>query len=398
MESYVSFIVKNPKQRMKSPYFNEEHSMFRDSIRTYLDQELSSQFDSWEKNIEIPRSVWERLGEMGYLGICHEEKYGGIEADWFTNAVFIEELGHTLNYGFAVALCVHTYMGTNHLAHIGNDAQKEKYLKPSVMGNYIAALAMTEPQTGSNLRGIKSNAVDEGKYYVLNGAKTFITNGYYGDYAIVCCTIDSKLSLLIVDLDEEGVTKNKLKKIGMHTSDTAEIFFDDVKVPKENLLGEEGKGFYYLSESLQTERIVLATLSIGAIDAILSMTKQYMHEREAFGKSLNKFQILRHKIASLESEFEAVKQLVYSTIWKLDNKVFAVKECSMSKLLAAELHKKVADECLQIFGGYGYMEKYPIARAFRDARAATIIGGTSEIMMEIIAKMSIDGVTFKKVY
>lgn len=383
---------------MKSPYFNEEHQLFRDSLRTFIKTEFEPHFDEWEKNNEIPRWAWKKMGEMGYLGICHEEAYGGIEADMFSNVVFCEELSRSLNTGFAIAVAVHVYMATNHISHTGNSFQKEKYLAPAISGDKIAALGMSEPEVGSNVKGLKTFAEDKGDHYLVNGSKIFITNGFYADFMTLVANTDKGVSLLIVDLDAEGVTRNKLEKIGWHSSDTAEVFFDNVKVPKENLLGEEGQGFYYLSESLQMERLVLAMNSVGLMDGTMELTLKYMEEREAFGKPISKFQALRHRLADLSSELEAIRQLIYHTAWQIENGIFAVKECSMCKLLSAELHKKLVDECLQMFGGYGYMEEFPIARIYRDARAAPIVGGTSEIMREIIAKMTFDKVQYKRAY
>lgn len=383
---------------ISSPYFNEEHNLFRDSIRAFLNKEIVPFLSEWEQNNEIPRWAWQKLGDMGYLGICHQEEYGGLNADMFSNVVFNEEISRTLNSGFAIAVAVHVYMATNHISKIGNAFQKEKYLAPAIAGQKVAALGMTEPHVGSNVKGLKTFAEDKGDHYNINGSKIFITNGFYADFMTLCCNTEQGLSLMIVDLDSQGITRNKLAKIGWHSSDTAEVFFEDVKVPKENLLGELGKGFYYLSESLQMERLVLAMNSVGLMDGVWEITMQYMNEREAFGQPISKMQALRHRMADIKSELEAVRQLIYHTAWQIEHGIFAVNACSMCKLLSAELHKKFVDECLQMFGGYGFMEEYPIAQVYRDARCAPIIGGTSEIMREIIAKMSIDGVQYKKAY
>ncbi|MEL6256520.1 MAG: acyl-CoA dehydrogenase family protein [Bacteroidota bacterium] len=383
---------------MKSPYFNEEHQLFRESLRAFIKTEFQPYFAEWEKENAIPRWAWKKMGEMGYLGICHEEEYGGMDADMFYQVVFNEELSRSLNSGFAIAVAVHVYMATNHIAHAGNAFQKEKYLAPAIAGDMVAALGMSEPAVGSNVKGLKTFAEDKGDHYLINGSKIFITNGYYADFMTLVADTANGISLLIVDLNAEGVTRNKLEKIGWHSSDTAEVFFQDVKVPKENLLGEEGQGFYFLSESLQMERLVLAMNSIGLMDGTLELTQQYMGEREAFGKPIAKFQALRHRLADIATELEATRQLVYHTAWQLENGEFAVKECSMAKLLSSELHKKLVDECLQMFGGYGYMEEYPIAQVYRDARAASIVGGTSEIMREIIAKMMFEGIKYKRAY
>ena len=383
---------------MKSQYFNEEHALFRQTLKDFFSAEMAPYFKEWEKNRRIPRWVWKKMGDMGFLGLDHEEKYGGIKADWFTTAVFCEEIAATLNGGFATAITVHQFMATNHLSRAGTPAQKEKYLVPAITGEKIACLGMSEPEVGSNVQGLKTFAKDKGDHYELNGSKIFITNGFYGDFMTVCCNTENGLSLLLVDLDSEGISRSKLEKMGWHSSDTAEVFFDNVKVPKENLLGKEGKGFYLIADSLQTERMIAAVANVGLMAATLELTKKYMHERAAFGKPIAKYQSLRHRMADLETEVEAARQLVYSTIWKLDNGIFAVKECSMCKLYTSELTIKVAHECLQMFGGYGYMEAYPIAQVYRDVRAGSIAGGTSEIMREIISKMTLEGVSYQKAY
>lgn len=383
---------------MKSQYFNEEHELFRMSLKDFFAKEINPKLKEWEKAQQIPRTTWKMMGDMGYLGLGHEEEYGGLNVDWFTNVVFCEELGATLNGGFSAAITVHEYMAINHLSRAGSPEQKEQYLVPAISGDKIACLGMSEPHVGSNVQGLKTHAIDKGAYYEISGSKIFITNGYYGDFMTVCCNTENGISLILLDLDSEGVSRNKLEKIGWHSSDTAEVFFDHVKVPKKNLLGEEGKGFYLIADSLQTERIIGAITTLGTLSETLEITKQYMREREAFGKSISKHQVLRHRIADLETEIEAAKQLVYSTVWKLEQGIFAVKECSMCKLLTSELSLKVTNECLQMFGGYGFMEDFPIAQVYRDVRANTIAGGTSEIMREIISKVVLDGTKYQKAY
>ena len=289
-------------------------------------------------------------------------------------------------------------MATNHLSRAGTPIQKEKYLVPAIAGKKIACLGMSEPHVGSDVRGLKTFAKDKGDHYEISGSKIYISNGFYGDFMTLCCNTEKGLSLILVDLESEGISRTKLDKMGMHASDTAEIFLDNVKVPKENLLGEEGKGFYLIADSLQTERLIAGIANIGMMQATLDLTKRYMHEREAFGRPIIKYQALRHRLADLETALEAARQLVYSTSWKIENGIFAVKECSMCKLYTAELATKVATECLQMFGGAGYMEEYQIAQVYRDVRPGTIAGGTSEIMREIISKMTLDGVSYKKAY
>ena len=383
---------------MRSPYFKEEHHLFRESVRDFFKKEMAPHFDEWETQQQIPRWAWKKMGEMGYLGLCHEEAYGGSNADFFYSVVFLEELGRAGNGGFGCAMSVHEYMACNHLARAGNAVQKEKYLRPAIAGEQIAALAISEPDVGSNVQGIRTSARADGDYYVVNGAKTFISNGYYADFITTLVKTEGGLSLLLIPGETEGVNRSKLKKMGWHSSDTAEIQFDNARIPKENLIGQEGMGFYYIVDSFQLERLAGGLLAVGAMDAILEMTLGYLQEREAFGRPIAKFQALRHRLADLTTEVEAAKQLTHHTAWLFEQGEFAVRQCSMVKLLASELQKKVADECLQMFGGYGYMEEYPICRAYRDTRVGTIAGGTSEIMREIIAKMVIDDVQYAGAY
>ena len=383
---------------MKSPYFKEEHRIFRESVRDFLAKEIAPHFDEWEEEQQIPRWAWKKMGDIGYLGLVHEEEYGGTDADFFYSAVFLEELARAGNGGFGCAVSVHEYMALNHLARAGTPEQKDRFLRPGIAGEKIAALAISEPDVGSNVQGIRSSARLEGDHYVVNGAKTFISNGYYADFITTLVKTENGLTVLVIDGETEGVHRSKLRKMGWHSSDTAEIQFDNVRVPKDRLIGQEGMGFYYIMDSFQLERLAGGLLSVGAMEAILETTLRYMQEREAFGRPIGKFQALRHRIADLATEVEACRQLVHHTAWLYEHGEFAVKECSMCKLHAAELQKKVVDECLQFFGGYGYMEEYPIARAYRDTRVGTIAGGTSEIMREIIAKMVIDDVQYQAAY
>lgn len=383
---------------MKSPFFKEEHKLFRESLRTFLEKEIAPHFDEWEEQQQIPRWAWKKMGEMGYLGLSHDEEYGGMGADFWYSVVFLEELGRIGNGGFGCAMSVHEYMALNHISRAGSAVQKEQFLRPGIAGEKIAALAISEPDVGSNVQGIRTSAMLDGDHYVVNGSKTFISNGYYADFITTLVKTEAGLSLLIIPGDAPGVERTKLKKMGWHSSDTAEIHFDNAKVPKENLIGQEGMGFYYIVDSFQLERLAGGLLAIGAMDGILHMTCKYMQEREAFGRPIAKFQALRHRMADLMTEAEACRQLAHHTSWLFTEGEFAVKECSMVKLRASELQKTVVDECLQFFGGYGYMEEYPIARAYRDTRVGTIAGGTSEIMREIIAKMALDDVNYAQVY
>lgn len=388
---------------MKSPYFNEDHALFRQTVRDFVDKEIRPYIDEWEKNQQIPRSLWKKMGDQGYLGLNYPEQYGGSAADFFYSVIFVEELAKCGAAGVPAAVSVHQYMAVAHIAEAGSDELKEKYLKPAIAGDKIASLGISEPHAGSNVAGIKTRAVREGDHYIVNGSKTFITNGYYADFTTVAVITDPDagvggISLLVIDKNTPGFTANKLDKMGWHSSDTGELFFENVKVPVSNLIGEEGRGFYYIMDSFQLERLIGAVMAVGGCEDTLQTTLQYMKEREAFGRPIAKFQALRHKMADLASELESIKQFVHHTAWLHNEGEFAVQQCSMAKLLASELGKKMADECLQMFGGYGYMKDFPIERMYRDARVGTIVGGTSEIMREIITKTLIDDTKYDSAY
>lgn len=388
---------------MKSPYFTSEHELFRQTVRQFIETEVAPHAAEWEEKEQIPRHIWERMGELGFLGLMYPEQYGGSAANFFYSVVFTEEISRSLMGGFCAALGVHQYMATAHLASAGSHQLKQQYLAPAIAGKKIAALAISEPGAGSDVAGIRTTAVKQGNEYVINGSKIFITNGVYSDFVVVACKTNPNagvagISLIIVDRNTPGFTANKLKKMGWHSSDTGELFFDNVRVPATNLIGQEGNGFYYIMDSFQLERLIAAIGSVAAAEVGLEATLKYMNEREAFGRKINKYQSIRHDIANLATEIEAAKQFTYYTAWLFEQGEFAVKECSMIKLLTSELAKKAADVCLQFFGGYGYMEEYPIARMYRDARVGTIAGGTSQIMREIIAKMIIDDVSYRPAY
>jgi len=384
---------------MKSQYFNAEHQLFRESLRQFFDKEVVPYANEWEEKRQIPKDIMLKMGEQGYLGLNFPEQYGGSNADFWYSVIFLEELARIGLAGFSTMVSVHQFMAINHIFKAGSAMLKEKYLSPAIEGKKLAALGISEPVAGSDVSAILTKAEKQGDSYVINGSKTFISNGTYGDFITLACkTSDSALSLIVVDLDAEGVSRTKLKKMGWHSSDTAEISFDNVKVPITNLIGKEGMGFYYLMESLQLERLVAAIMAVVGATHTLDLTVKYLHERETFGKTLAKYQVIRHTLADLFTEVEMAKQMVYNTCWLFTQGETVVKECSMAKLYASELANKVADKCLQYFGGYGYMEDFPICRIYRDVRVGTIAGGASEIMREIIAKITIDGVSFGKVY
>lgn len=388
---------------MKSLYFTEEHKMFRDSVRLFVEKEIIPYAGEWEKEGKIPRELFKKLGDHGFLGINHKEAYGGSDADIFYSVAYLEELAKSGFAGVCAAVSVHQYMATNHLAEAGSHELKEKYLKPSIDGRFVGAIAVSEPGAGSDVGSLQTTAVRDGDEYVINGSKTFITNGVYSDFVVVACKTDLKagingISLIIVDRDTPGFSATALKKIGWHSSDTGELAFDNVRVPASNIVGKENMGFFYIMESFQLERLVAGIMGIGGGEMCIEMTLKYMNERETFGRKINKYQVIRHDIVNLATELEAAKQLTYNTCWLYQQGEVPVKESSMVKLLVTELGNKIVDHCLQYFGGYGYMEEYPIARAYRDARVGTIVGGTSQIMREILSKIIIDDIKYKKVY
>ena len=386
-----------------SQYFNEDHDLFRQSVRQFIQKEVIPNTNAWEHNRQISKDIFKRMGDLGFLGLLYPTMYGGSAADFWFSVVFLEELAQCGMGGFATAVSVHQYMAINHIAKAGSDALKNKYLTAAIAGQKLAALGITEPNTGSDVSAITTTAIKHENEYIINGSKTFISNGTYGDFITLAVKTKPEagqngISLIVVDLDSEGITRTKLNKMGWHSSDTAEIKFDDVKVPLENLVGLENYGFYYLMESLQIERLVAAIMAVSGADWALEETLQYLQEREAFGRKIAKFQAIRHKIADIATEIEVAREFVYSTCWKYTQGDMAVKECSMAKLFTAEMQKRVVDNCLQFFGGYGYIEDYPICRAYRDVRVGTIAGGTSEIMREIISKIVVDAISYKKAY
>ena len=382
-------------------YFTEEHELFRSSLRGFLEKEVRPNINTWEKQKKIPRYIWEKMGEMGFLGLSYPEEYGGANLDFFYEVIFNEEIGRMNSGGFAVTQQSVQYMASPYIYKYGSNILKVKYLPGTINGKLIGCIGITEPDAGSDVQNIKTRAIKNGDHYIVNGSKTFITNAYYGDYVVTVVKTDpekksSGVSLLVIDLNSKGITKNKLEKLGWHASDTAELSFDNVKVPKENLIGKEGKGFKYLMNGLQLERLIFIPYAVASMEYAVEVSLDYMSKRRAFGKSIDKFQVLRHRIAKLSSKIQCLKAFGYYCSKLYDDKVYDVNLCSMAKLISTELHEKVATECLQFFGGYGYMEEYPIARMYRDVRIGTIGAGTSEIMREIIAKINIDNIKYKK--
>jgi len=385
---------------MNDQNLTEEHHYFRQTFREFLQKEVVPHVEKWEETGEIDRFIWEKMGEMGYFGISYPEAYGGLDLDLLYMVIFLEEMQRINSGGFAAAMWAHTYLAQTHLNKEANEAQKEKYLVPSIAGKKIGCLCVTEPFGGSDVGGMRTTAVKNGDHYILNGSKTFITNGVYSDYMIVAAKTAPELgnkgiSIFVIDSDSKGVSATKLDKLGWRASDTGEIAFDNVKIPAENLMGEENKGFPYIMQHFALERLIMGVNAHARSEWALEYTIDYMKEREAFGQSISKFQALRHTIAERSAEVAMCKTYNYHVANLLQNGVYAVKEATNSKLISTKIADKVAYDCLQMLGGYGYMEEYPMARLLRDSRLGPIGGGTSEILREIIAKMVIDGKTYK---
>jgi alkylation response protein AidB-like acyl-CoA dehydrogenase len=382
-------------------YFTEEHNSFRKSFKDFLKKEVVPFVDEWERQGKVPKSIYKKFGEMGYFGLVFPEKYGGLDLDLFYTTIFLEEMQKVNSGGFAASMWAHNYLAMTHLKAEGSDKIKKNYLAPSIEGAKIGCLCITEPFGGSDVAGMRTTAVKKGDKYVVNGSKTFITNGMYSDYLIVAAKTNTSekhrgISIFLIDRDTKGITATKLDKLGWRASDTAEIAFDNVEIPESNLMGEEGKGFGYIMQHFALERLIMGINAHSRAEFALDYAINYMQEREAFGKKITEFQALRHKVAEMASEIEMVKEFNYSVVNKLDKGQYVVKEATMSKLLSTKIADQVIYDSLQLLGGYGYMEDYPLARMFRDSRIGPIGGGTSEILKEVIAKMVIDKKAYKK--
>ena len=385
---------------MANLYFTEEHILFRESLRDFLQKEVVPHIDKWEETGKIDRFIWKKFGDMGYFGIAYPENYGGLDLDLFYTIILLEELQRINSGGFAAAIWAHAYLAMTHVNKEGSDEMKEKYLSGSISGDLIGCLCITEPFGGSDVAGMRTTAEKKGDKYVINGSKTFITNGVYSDYLVVAAKTSPELgnkgiSIFMVDRDTPGVSSTKLDKLGWRASDTAEIAFNNVEIPLTNLMGDENQGFPYIMQHFALERLIMGVNAHARAEYALEYAKQYMSERTAFGRTIDKFQALRHAFANCETEMEVCKQFNYYVAKRLDQGDYVVKEATMSKLKSTKMADDVIYQCLQFLGGYGYMEEYPLARMLRDSRLGPIGGGTSEILREIIAKMVIDNKDYK---
>ncbi|MDA7853115.1 acyl-CoA dehydrogenase family protein [Porticoccaceae bacterium] len=370
--------------------YDSDHDMFRDSVRKFLETEAVPHHEQWEKDGMVSDEIWLKAGEQGFLCPTVPEEYGGVGVDFRYNCIVNEEIGHAGTTGLGWTL--HSDIAVPYIVRYGNEEQKQRYLPRCVSGELITAIAMTEPGAGSDLQGTKTTAVLDGDEWVLNGSKTFITNGQKSGLVIVVAKTDvnagSKgISLFLVEAGTPGFTKGKnLEKLGLKAQDTSELFFQDVRIPKANLLGEEGRGFVYLMQDLPQERLSVAVSANGMCQAVLQLTIDYVKERKAFGTNVASFQNTQFKLAELAAEISSAEVFLdRCTELLIEDKLDTVT-ASKLKLLTTDLQCKVADECLQLHGGWGYMWEYPVCRAFADARVQRIYAGSNEIMKLIIAR------------
>ncbi len=374
------------------PYFTTEHEMLRQTTRRFIEEEVAPHGQAWEEQGMVPRAVLRQMGELGLLGIRFESDYGGSELDTLSTVVLAEELGRSTFGGFAVTVLVHTDMAAPHLHHAGNVEQKRRLMPDIVAGRRIAAVAMTEPDAGSDLASMRTTARRDGDHWVLNGSKMFITNGVHGDIFFVAAKTgesgrNHQISMFIVEKDTPGFSVARpLKKHGWLSSDTAELTFDNCRIPSGNLLGQENRGFYALVKNLQNERIVLAAQAMGEASKAIELTLDWVTQRKTFGATLWDKQAIRHRLAMLSARVEAAKALIYNTAWRDAQQHMVVSQASMLKALCGELVNEVMYDCLQFHGGMGYIRETAIERMTRDARIQSIGGGATEVMLDEIAK------------
>ncbi len=372
--------------------FTEEHEMFRKAVRKFVEKEITPHVEGWEQAGTVPRSVFRRMGELGYLGMTFPEEFGGGGFDPVSEVVLMEEISRCGSGGVAGALCGHTGIALIQICRFGSDCQKQTYLPAGISGEKIFALAVTEPNAGSDVGSIHTRAEKHNDHYILQGSKIFITNGVQADYAVVAAKTDPQkehggISLFIVDTKSEGFSVGKkLNKLGWRASDTSELFFDGVKVPAENLLGKENEGFSYLMSNFQWERILLALNAIVLSEVALNAAMEYSKLRKQFGVPIANFQVLRHMMVDMAVDIEKAKSITYHAIDLYRNGIDVTTEATMAKSFAAEMAQRVTDKAVQIHGGAGYMMETPVQRYWRDARVLTIGGGTTEIMNEILVK------------
>jgi acyl-CoA dehydrogenase len=380
---------------MTVQFFREEHEIFRRSLKSFLEKEVKPHQDEWRKNRRVPREVWRKMGDQGFIGYWLDEKYGGVGADFVYSVVLTEELHRSGAWGLAAGMGVHNDIVMPYLDILGTEEQKARWLPKCCSGEAILALGMTEPGAGSDLQAIRTRAVRDGDEYVINGQKTFITNGYYCDLIVLAVKTDPQarppykgVSLILVENGTPGFIKSrKLEKMGLHSSDTAELFFEDCRVPAANLLGGEGDGFVPMMRNLQQERLVSCLGAILSAERMLEITVEYCKVRNVFGKPISRHQHNAFKIVEMATEIEMARDFTYHLVQDHMEKKDITKKVSMAKWYNAELANRVAYHCVQLHGGYGYMEEYEICRDALDVRMGSIAAGTTEVMKTILARV-----------
>ena len=378
---------------MERDLFEADHELFRSTVREFVEREVVPNVAKWEAEGKVDKDMFRKAGKAGLLGMALPEEHGGGGiADFRFNMVIGEELMRADAMASGMCITLHNDVCLPYFAHLCDGEQAARWVPGLVSGDLMSAIAMTEPGAGSDLAGIKTTAIRDGDFYVVNGSKTFITNGINSDLVITAVKTDpherhSGMSLLVIEEGMEGFSRGRnLEKIGLHAQDTAELFFDDVRVPVSNRLGDEGRGFVYLMENLPQERLSLATGSVSHAQAAFDWTLAYVKERQAFGQPIGSFQTVKHLMAEMRTELDIAQTYVDRQVMALNRGELSAEEAAKAKWWVTEMEKRVIDRCLQLFGGWGYMEEYPIARAYRDARVQTIYGGTTEIMKEIIGR------------
>ncbi|MGH2813452.1 MAG: acyl-CoA dehydrogenase family protein [Actinomycetota bacterium] len=378
---------------VEAPYelFTEDHNAFRKSVRDFIERELQPHAEEWERAQDFPKETFRRLGELGLFGTKFPEKYGGSGPDYIAEAALIEEFTAAGSGGVSADLGAHRDLACLYVYNFGNEEQRRRWLVPAIAGEVVGALAVTEPDAGSDVAGIKARAVRDGSDWVLSGSKIFITNGAWCDFVVVAAKTDPDaghggVTLFVIDADTPGFSRRRMKMLGWRTSHTGELHFDECRIPSGNLLGEEGSGFYQIMQNFQWERVSMALGAVAGAARTYEMAKRYALERKAFGREVGHFQVWRHRFADMASEVEMVRALTYHALRLFVHGVPCVSEVSMAKYLASDVAFKVADEALQVHGGYGYMMEFPVQRAWRDSRLGPIGGGTAEIMKDVIGR------------
>ncbi len=374
-------------------YFNEDHEALRATIRRFVDNEINPHMDEWEKDCYPAHEIMGKLGDLGLLGITYDPRYGGQGLDYWYDLVLLEELGHIQGGGVQSSLTDQTHMATPALHQFGSEFLKEKYLMPAIAGKMVAAIAVTEPDAGSDVAALKTRARRDGDSYIINGSKTFITNGVQSDFVVLLTRTSNdpgyhSFSLFVVPKGLPGFVVGKnMDKVGCHSSDMAELFFEDVRVPAENRIGEEGEGFIYQMQQFQHERFAILPIAYVTASDIIKLTSEYLGQRIVFGKPLMTKQVLRHRIAGWQAEIAALRALTYQITGMKIQGLDVTREVTMGKLLAGSIMRRVTDGCVQMFGGTGFMNESLITRYWRDARAISVAGGADEVMAEVLSRL-----------